>query len=93
MADLKQMALRIFRETIAAIDIPETMRRKLSVNGTMLRCGDQEFDLRAFDRVRVVALGKAAHTMAVGLLAVLPRALRLEGRTERRTERMMRPSK
>jgi len=79
MADLKQMALRIFRETLAAIDISETMQRKLSVRGTMLCCCDSEFDLRAFQRLRVVALGKAARAMVHGLLRVLPSGLPLEG--------------
>ena len=30
MADLKQLARRIFRETLAAIDIPLTMQRNLA---------------------------------------------------------------
>jgi glycerate 2-kinase len=79
MTDLKQMALRIFHETIAAIDIPATIRRKLLVSGTTLRCGDAAIDLSKFDRVLVVALGKAARAMVDGLLAVLPSDLRLEG--------------
>jgi glycerate 2-kinase len=72
MADLKQMALRIFQETIKAIDIPATMRRKLWVTGTTLRCCDAAFDLRAFDRVLVVALGKASRAMVDGLVKALP---------------------
>ena len=36
MADLKQLARRIFHETLAAIDIPETMQRKLRREGTVL---------------------------------------------------------
>ena len=79
MADLKQMALRIFRETIAAIDISEAMRRKLSVCGSTLRCCGAEFDLSAFQRVRVVALGKAAHAMVQGLRQVLPEGLQTAG--------------
>ena len=33
MADLKQLARRIFHQTLAAIDIPATMQRKLYVRG------------------------------------------------------------
>jgi glycerate 2-kinase len=79
MTDLKQMALRIFHETISAIDIPAVMRRKLHVTGTTLRCADAAIDLGAFDRVLVVALGKAAGAMVDGLAEARPSGLRLEG--------------
>ena len=79
MADLKQLARMIFHETLAAIDIPGVMQRKLSVEGTLLRCGDAAFDLREFSRIRVVAIGKAAHAMLSGLYALLPPDLKLEG--------------
>ncbi len=79
MTDLKQMGLRIFHETITAINIPATMRRKLQLRGTTLHCGDVAFDLTAFDRVLVVALGKAARVMVDGLAEVLPRDLQPEG--------------
>ena len=79
MTDLKQMALRIFHEAISAIDIPATMHRKLLVSGTMLRCGDAAVNLSKFDRVLVVALGKAARAMVDGLAAALPSELRLQG--------------
>jgi hydroxypyruvate reductase len=79
MTDLKQIALRIFHETLAAIDISETMRRKLAVRGKTLCCGDAEFDLGAFRRVCVVALGKASEVMAEGLLSILPDGLPMTG--------------
>jgi glycerate 2-kinase len=79
MTDLKQLALRIFHETVTAIDIPATMRRKLLVSGTTLRCGDATIDFARFDRVLVVALGKAARAMFDGLAGVLPNELRLAG--------------
>jgi glycerate 2-kinase len=79
MADLKQTALRIFHETMKAIDIPAAMRRKLRVSRTSLHCGETAIDLAQFDRVLVVALGKASRTMVAGLLGVLPNALPLEG--------------
>ena len=79
MADLKQMARRIFHETMRAIDVPATMRRKLRVSGTALHCGDTTIDLAKFDRILVVALGKASRTMVAGLRGVLPSDLPLEG--------------
>jgi glycerate 2-kinase len=83
MTDLKQMALGIFQQTIAAIDIPATMQRKLYVtkasDKTLLCCGDTTVDLGAFDRVVVVAMGKASCAMVDGLAGALPSDLRLEG--------------
>lgn len=79
MADLKQLARRIFQETLAAIDIPATMQRKLRREGTRLHCDNAVFDLRNFEKMRVVAIGKAAHAMLNGLAAVLAPFVRFEG--------------
>ena len=79
MADLKQLARQIFQETLAAIDIPATMQRKLRREGTRLRCDGKIFDLREFDKLRVVAVGKAAHAMVDGLAAVLVPFVRFKG--------------
>jgi glycerate 2-kinase len=79
MADLKQLARRIFHETLAAIDIPAAMQRKLRRAGTRLHCEGVVFDLRNFEKLRVVAIGKAAHAMVSGLAAVLAPFMRFEG--------------
>jgi len=79
MADLKQLARRIFHETLAAIDIPFAMQRKLVREGSLLRCGAAAIDLSQFERVRVVAIGKAAHAMLDGLRACLPRDFSFAG--------------
>jgi glycerate 2-kinase len=79
MADLKQLARLIFHETLAAIDIPAAMQRKLLLKGSLLHCGDIAIDLRSFSKIRVVAIGKAAHAMLDGLRALLPHSLGFEG--------------
>jgi glycerate 2-kinase len=79
MADLKQLARQIFRETLAAIDIPAVMQRKLLVEGSRLFCGDTTIELRAFSKIRVVAIGKAAHAMLLGLRELLRSDLKFEG--------------
>jgi len=79
MPQLKQLARQIFHETLAAIDIPATMQRKLQRKGTVLKCGDAKIDLRDFEKLRVVAIGKAAHAMVEGLELVLAPFLRIEG--------------
>jgi glycerate 2-kinase len=79
MADLKQLARRIFHDTLAAIDIPRTMQRQLAPQGALLHCRDEIVDLRKFQKIRVVAIGKAAHAMLDGLKLCLPSGLRFEG--------------
>jgi glycerate 2-kinase len=79
MPQLKQLARQIFHETLAAIDIPATMQRKLQRKGTVLKCGDARIELRDFEKLRVVAIGKAAHAMVEGLEQVLAPFLRIEG--------------
>jgi len=75
MAELKELARQIFQETLAAIDIPGTMARKLERVGNTLRCTSHEINLREFPRVQIIAMGKAAHGMADGLLQLLPEGI------------------
>jgi hydroxypyruvate reductase len=79
MADLKHLARRIFQETLAAIDIPAVMQRKLRVEGSLLHCSDISINLHAFTKIRVVAIGKAARAMLEGLRALLPSNVQFEG--------------
>ena len=79
MADLKQLARRIFQETLAAIDIPAAMKRKLHREGTVLSLHQFAVNLEAFSRVRVVAIGKAAHAMVDGLAGILPPNIPVHG--------------
>ena len=79
MPQLKQLARQIFHETLAAIDIPATMQRKLRRKGTLLACGETRIDLRDFEKLRVVAIGKAAHAMVEGLALVMAPFVRVRG--------------
>ena len=79
MADLKQAALRIFRETLAAIDIPLTMRRKLGRAGSHILVNGAPFDLAAFERICAISIGKASVAMARGLAESLSPNFRADG--------------
>ena len=79
MADLKQTALGIFRQTLAAIDIPSTMRRKLGRIGSQIFVNGAPFDLAAFERICAVAIGKASVAMARGLAELLSPDFRADG--------------
>ncbi len=69
--DLKTVARRIFAETLAGIDIAETLRRKLARDGPCICCDGEVIDLSRYRRICVVALGKASLAMAEGLAALL----------------------
>ena len=79
MANLKQLTRRIFHEALSAIDIRAAMQRKLQRNASFLHGEDFHLDLSTFDKVRVVAIGKAAHAMVEGLLPLLPPEQSFEG--------------
>ena len=81
MGDLKQLARRIFHDTLAAIDIPRTMQRRVYCEHSwLLRCDDEiAVDTRQFSTFRVVAIGKAAHAMLDGLRLCLPASISLAG--------------
>jgi glycerate 2-kinase len=79
MPDLKHAALQIAHETLAAIDIPSTMRRKLACSGSRIRVNGGELDLAAFQRICVIAIGKASAAMARGISETLSPDSRTEG--------------
>ncbi len=79
MATGKEIARRIFLQTLASIDIPRVMERKLLREGSWLILPDGAIDLSHIAKVYVVAIGKAAHAMVTGLECILPPGTRLSG--------------
>lgn len=79
MADLKQLACRIFLETLGAIDIPAAMQRRIRRNASVLTIDSLTIDLSSFRQVCVIAMGKAAHAMLAGLIAALPEETAIQG--------------
>jgi glycerate 2-kinase len=76
---VKQTAERVFRETLAAIDIPAAMERKLGRSGSSIAAGNGQIDLRDFDSIVAIAFGKASHAMARGLANVLAGDFPIDG--------------
>src|SRR5262249_53351074 len=77
--DPKHRAREIFRRTLAAVDPCAAIERCLSGSGHYLCCSERRYDLRRFPYIRVLAVGKAAHRMLAGLLAILPGGTNLRG--------------
>jgi glycerate 2-kinase len=69
--DLKVIARQIFQQTLAGIDIAETLCRKLAREGSHIRCAGKHFDLAHYKQIKIIALGKASPAMAEGLANIL----------------------
>jgi glycerate 2-kinase len=67
---------RIFRHTMDECSIPKTFARQVSCDRGVLRIADDLYGLAGFDRVVVIAIGKAAHTMTEALVAQVGPGLR-----------------
>src|SRR5581483_6718059 len=69
--NLREDALRIFHQALHAADASHAVHRALSREGSTLRVAQRVFQLSDYQRVRVLAIGKAAPPMARALLSVL----------------------
>ena len=63
-AELRHDALRIFSKALEAADAGNAVRRHLARSEGYLQAGGLSFDLQNYDRVSLVAIGKAAVAMA-----------------------------
>jgi len=74
MPGTKQLAREIFLHTLASIDISAVMQRKLSVarDGSCMTLCTGSVDIADISRIVIIAIGKAAHAMVNGLIALFP---------------------
>lgn len=75
----KQRARQIFQGTLAALDIPSVMQRKLTLDRNSLLLESGCISLPEQLALYVVAIGKAAHAMVAGLRDVLPEKCKFRG--------------
>lgn len=71
MADRKAVALQIFRETLAGIDIRSTLAQKLRFDRGVIQLAEESVDLRDYREIVAISIGKAAAVLAEGLDAAL----------------------
>ncbi|HEV2489143.1 MAG TPA: DUF4147 domain-containing protein [Candidatus Acidoferrales bacterium] len=71
MKDRKVIGRKIFLDTLAGIDIPAALGRKLRRQGSFIRAGDAQINLRDFRSIVAIAIGKAAFALAEGVSTVL----------------------
>lgn len=92
MAPTKQIARDIFRRTLASIDIPAAMERKLLLDGTRLILPNGTVEFAHASRIVLIAIGKAAHAMVNGLRALMPGGASFSGVVSAPTEPAVRIS-
>jgi glycerate 2-kinase len=76
---VKETALCVFRETLAAINIQAALERKLDCDGKCVHVEGNTIKLADFSEFVAIALGKAAFPMAEALVNVLPSNCAPEG--------------
>jgi len=76
---VRETALRVFRETLAAINIQAALERKLDCDGKLVHVEGNTINLARFSEFVAIALGKAAAPMAEALVNVLPSDCAPEG--------------
>lgn len=74
-ASLRQAGLKIVKAALAAADAGNTVRSHLNRSENKLRLGPVEFDLSSFERVTLLAVGKAAAPMAQAVQRILGQCL------------------
>jgi glycerate 2-kinase len=67
--DMRSLARQTFEQALGECSMERAFQRFVSCDRGVLRVGEDLFDLRAYGRVYVVAIGKAAHTMTDALTA------------------------
>ncbi|HVB35902.1 MAG TPA: DUF4147 domain-containing protein [Candidatus Acidoferrales bacterium] len=80
MNDRKTLARKIFSDTLAGIDIPATLARKLNRQGNVIQACGTPLDLRHEIReIVAISMGKAARALAEGLTTILAPEFRIRG--------------
>jgi hydroxypyruvate reductase len=69
VTDLRSTAREIFLRALRQASIARAFERHVHCERGVLRVCEDLYDLHAFSRVQVIAIGKAAHTMAEALAA------------------------
>jgi len=77
--DGKLLARQISLRTLEVLDVADSVSRCVICSDRVLHCGDAKYDLRDVSDLRVIAVGKAAHAMLDGLIAILRADINITG--------------
>jgi glycerate 2-kinase len=79
MPPTKQLAREVFLRTLNSIDIPAVMAQKIELTGNRVVLPGGAIEFSNGTQFRIVAIGKAAHAMTAGLLALAPEGTEFRG--------------
>jgi glycerate 2-kinase len=68
-AEMRRLLREVFKDTLVEISIPRVFSQRVECSRGVLRVEQDLYDLSSFERVVVIAMGKAAHAMLESLLA------------------------
>jgi hydroxypyruvate reductase len=66
-AEMRALARRIFTQALAQCSVGKAFKQNVECSRSLLRVAEDLYDLNAFSRVLVIAMGKAARPMAEAL--------------------------
>jgi glycerate-2-kinase len=72
---VRPLLTKMLREALASVDAGHALRRAVRKDGDELMIGRRRYDLRDYDRIRVVGAGKAAAAMARAIEPMVGRRL------------------
>ena len=79
MPPTKQLAREVFLRTLGSIDIAAVTAQKVEISAHRVVLPDRAIDIPGDAHFLVVAIGKAAHAMAAGLVALFPKGSSVRG--------------
>ena len=80
MPPTKQLAREVFLRTLNSIDILAVMAQKIELTGNRVVLPGGAFEFSNGAQFRIVAIGKAAHAMTAGLVALAPEGTEFQRR-------------
>jgi hydroxypyruvate reductase len=79
MPPTKQLAREVFLRTLHSIDIPAAMAQKIQIAANRVVLSGAEISIPRDSHILIVAIGKAAHAMVSGLVALFPAGTSVRG--------------
>src|SRR5271167_4490272 len=69
--EMRDRAREMFDRALLECSIPHAFSRHVVFDGGMLRIGTDAYEFGSFERLLVVSIGKAGHTMAEALTGIV----------------------
>src|SRR5271166_4980595 len=75
LREMRDRAREMFDHALLECSIPHAFAQDVEYDGSQLRVGDNSYGLKSFERVLVVSIGKAGHSMAAAFSNIVDTGL------------------